>query len=44
MTDSAEGGHQIEYKNEDPKVRRWFDDALAAEGVQSQMNRYFKQN
>jgi quercetin dioxygenase-like cupin family protein len=44
MTDSAEGGHQIEYKNEDPEVRRWFEDALAAEGVQSQMDGYFKQN
>jgi hypothetical protein len=44
MTDSTDGGHQIEYKNEDPEVRRWFEDALATEGVQSQMDRYFKQN
>jgi hypothetical protein len=42
MSDAAEGGHQIEYYNENPEVRRWFEEALAAEGVQSQMDRYFK--
>ena len=44
LKDQREGGHQIEYKNEDPEVRQWFEDALAAEGVQSQMDGYFKQN
>lgn len=41
MTDAAEGGHQIEYQNEDPKIRQWFEAAVAAEGVASQMSQYF---
>jgi hypothetical protein len=35
------GGDQIEYEDEDPRIRQMFDE-LAKRGVQSQMNGVFK--
>jgi hypothetical protein len=32
-----EGGTQIEYEDEDPEIRRSFEEELAARGIQSQM-------
>ena len=32
------GGDQIEYEDEDPKVRRMFEEELSKEGIQSNMN------
>ena len=32
------GGDQIEYEDEDPKVRRMFEEELSKEGIQSKMN------
>ncbi|HET7680521.1 MAG TPA: hypothetical protein VFK79_10345 [Xanthobacteraceae bacterium] len=37
-----EGGHQIEYADEDPKVREMFEAELAKNGVKSKMNDVFK--
>jgi hypothetical protein len=37
-----EGGHQIEYPDEDPKVREMFEEALAKNGVKSKMDDVFK--
>jgi len=28
---------QIEYEDEDPEVRQWFDEGLAREGVENRM-------
>ena len=36
------GGHQIEYEDEDPMVRKIFAEACAKAGVQSQMEKYYK--
>ena len=33
----AGGGDQIEYEDEDPKIRRMFEEALAKNGVKSRM-------
>jgi hypothetical protein len=44
LKDQREGGHQIEYKDEDPQISRWFEEALAAEGVQSRMRQYFSES
>jgi len=35
--DRREGGDQIEYEDEDPEVRQWFDEGLAREGVENRM-------
>jgi hypothetical protein len=37
-----EGGSQIEYPDEDPKVREMFEEALAKNGVKSKMDDVFK--
>ncbi len=37
-----DGGHQIEYPDEDPKVREMFEEALAKNGVKSKMDDVFK--
>jgi oxalate decarboxylase/phosphoglucose isomerase-like protein (cupin superfamily) len=37
-----EGGHQIEYADEDPKVREMFEAELAKNGVKSRMDDVFK--
>ena len=37
-----EGGHQIEYADEDPKVRAMFEEALANNGVKSRMDDVLK--
>lgn len=39
--DRRQGGDQIEYEDEDPEVRQWFEAALANEGVESGMDRFF---
>lgn len=44
MSDATAGGNQIDYKDEDPQVRRWFEEALAAEGAQSRMDQYFDES
>jgi hypothetical protein len=36
------GGHQIEYEDEDPRVREMFEDACAKAGIQSQMHKYYR--
>jgi mannose-6-phosphate isomerase-like protein (cupin superfamily) len=36
-----EGGDQIEYQDEDPIVRKMFEEALAKEGIESKMAPYF---
>ena len=41
LKDRREGGHQIEYEDEDPEVREWFEKALAEEGVESRMDQFF---
>ncbi len=43
ITDKSlkEGGDQVEYKDEDPQVRRMFEEALAEEGVESKMGQFF---
>jgi len=33
-----EGGTQIEYEDEDPKIRQLFDAELARRGIQSRMS------
>jgi hypothetical protein len=37
-----EGGSQIEYPDEDPKVREMFEEALAKNGVKSKMDDVFE--
>lgn len=36
------GGHQIEYEDEDPVVRKMFEEACAKAGIQSQMDKHYK--
>jgi oxalate decarboxylase/phosphoglucose isomerase-like protein (cupin superfamily) len=36
------GGNQIEYEDEDPAVRKMFEEACAKAGVKSQMEKYYK--
>jgi hypothetical protein len=36
------GGDQIEYEDEDPRIRVMFEDELAKRGVESQMGDVFK--
>ena len=36
------GGDQIEYEDEDPRIRRMFEDELAKRGVRSQMGSVFE--
>jgi hypothetical protein len=38
------GGNQIEYEDEDPIVRRMFDEACAKAGVKNLMEKYYKQS
>lgn len=40
--DVKKGGHQIEYEDEAPIVRKTFEEACGKAGVQSQMNRYYQ--
>jgi hypothetical protein len=35
------GGDQIEYEDEDPRIRQTFEDELAKRGVRSQMDGVF---
>jgi len=37
-----QGGDQIEYEDEDPRIRKMFEEELARRGVQSQMDGVFK--
>lgn len=39
--DIKEGGDQIEYGDEDPMVRRMFEEALAEVGIESKMGRFY---
>lgn len=41
-TDRKQGGEQIGYDEEDPMVRRLFEEALAKAGVRSQMEKYYQ--
>lgn len=43
-TDRKKGGEQIGYDEEDPMVRKLFEEALARRGVQSQMEKYYQKN
>ncbi|MEK6600963.1 MAG: cupin domain-containing protein [Candidatus Binatota bacterium] len=43
-TDRKKGGEQIGYDEEDPTVRKLFEEALARKGVQSQMEKYYQKN
>src|SRR5262249_20975614 len=36
------GGDQIEYEDEDPRIRQMFEDELAKRGVRSQMDGVFR--
>jgi hypothetical protein len=36
--DVKSGGNQIEYHDEDPSIRRMFEDELAKSGTQSRMD------
>ena len=38
----ADGGHQIEYADEDPMIRKMFEEALAKNGVSSKMDEVLK--
>ncbi|HKA33515.1 MAG TPA: ethanolamine ammonia lyase-activating protein, partial [Candidatus Binatia bacterium] len=42
--DRRQGGDQIEYEDEDPMVRRLFEEALAKNGLQSQMADHYKKS
>jgi len=35
--DRREGGHQIEFEDEDPEVKQWFEEVLASRGLESRM-------
>ena len=37
-----DGGHQIEYADEDPMIRQMFEEALAKNGVKSRMDEVLK--
>lgn len=39
--DIKQGGDQIEYEDEDPAVRRMFEEALARVGIDSKMKRFY---
>lgn len=41
--DRKKGGSQIEYADEEPIVREWFNEGLAKSGVQSQMAKHYEQ-
>jgi hypothetical protein len=43
ITDKSlkEGGDQIEYEDEDPMIRKMFEEALAKEGIESRMGQFF---
>jgi quercetin dioxygenase-like cupin family protein len=43
-TDRKKGGAQIEYQDEDPVVRQWFEDALGRIGIQTQMAKYYERS
>jgi hypothetical protein len=38
------GGHQIEYEDEDPMVRRIFEEECVKSGAKSQMDKYYKKS
>jgi hypothetical protein len=40
--DIKEGGDQIEYEDEDPIVRRIFEEALGKVGIESKMGRFYR--
>ena len=40
--DVKKGGHQIEYEDEDPIVRKTFEETCASAGIKSQMEKYYK--
>jgi hypothetical protein len=40
--DRKKGGSQIEYADEEPIVREWFNEALARRGVQNQMAKHYE--
>ncbi len=42
--DRKQGGDQIEYEDEDPMVRKLFEEALAQQGVKSKMEKYYQKN
>ena len=42
LKDRREGGNQIEYEDEDPEIRRIFEEELSRESVGSRMDEYFK--
>jgi len=37
LKDRREGGNQIEYEDEEPEIRQWFEEALKGSGVENQM-------
>jgi len=37
LKDRREGGNQIEYEDEEPEIRQWFEDALKGSGVENLM-------
>lgn len=41
MFDVKLGGNQIEYEDEDPIVRKWFDEACVKAGVKNIMEKYY---
>ena len=43
-TDRKKGGAQIEYQDEEPLVREWFESALAERGVKSGMAKHYEKN
>ena len=42
--DRKKGGAQIEYQDEDPIVRQWFEEALARRGAQSEMAKHYEKS
>jgi len=42
--DRKKGGSQIEYADEEPVVRQWFEEALARRGVKSQMAKHYEKS
>jgi len=42
LKDIKLGGDQIEYEDEDPAVRRMFDEALAERRIESRMAAFYK--
>ncbi len=42
--DRKKGGNQIEYEDEDPIVRRMFEEALAQEGLESRMQPHYEKS